>query len=60
MLKDFLYDCWPIVLIVVLVLAVAALLVVSLDRKNQEFKELCTARGGTTVYDGRQYQCWNP
>lgn len=57
---NFLKNNWPVVLIVAFVVAVLAIVFVGMERDRKVFEELCTARGGTTVFDGRQYQCMKP
>lgn len=54
----FIKDYWPAVLITALILALLAISFVGLESNRRVYQEACEKQGGTTVYDGLQYQCF--
>ncbi len=48
---------WAIVFVIVLILAAVF---IGFFKNAEEFKKVCDQARGTTVWDGRQYQCIKP
>lgn len=59
-MHNFLKLHWPVVLIVAAIAAVIAIFALGFSANAAAFREACSKSGGTTVYDGRQYQCMKP
>ena len=53
-------ESWVGIIVVAALVGGTALLIVGLERSNTRFREVCDAAHGTTVFDGRQYQCIIP
>jgi hypothetical protein len=45
------------ILISVLITTLILFAVLSMNSTEDRFKQICDKSGGTTVWDGRQYQC---
>ena len=54
-MKDVTLTEWAIIAAIALILGV---LFLGFVENRKAFKAVCDETGGTTVYDGRQYQCF--
>lgn len=53
-MKDMNWIEWLVVAVIVLIVAVS---IIGFVRNRDTFDRVCVDAGGTTVWDGRQYQC---
>ena len=53
-MKDLSLIEWAIIAAIVLILAAVFF---GHGKRHDEFKRVCDEAGGTTIFDGKQYQC---
>lgn len=51
---------WGVIAFIAVVVLSLIAMVIAFEKSNDEFRLVCEQSKGTTVWDGRQYQCIKP